>query len=545
MLFQITEPTSSEEPINDPSMKAVGIDLGTTNSVVVIAQEAVPKVLKKEGKGLIPSVVTYEDDAIIVGARSQLSDSPTVSSIKRLMGRSPQEVDQKRWPSLVLSDSTLIRLSLGGRLLTPSEISSHILSHLKSHAESCLGEPVTHAVITVPAYFDEGARKETRDAAQLAGIHVLRLLNEPTAAALAYGLDQGVEGLYAVYDLGGGTFDLSLLHLHQGVFQVLATGGDLQLGGDDLDEALLLHLLKEREEICGLPFNPLPSPNEWQEGLRQTRHLKETLTTQESASITLTFEGTSTTHNVPRGTFESIIQPFIEKTLRICQEVWEAASQEQGDLKLQGVVLVGGATRIPCVQRAVHQFFGMPPLTTVDPDLAVAFGAALHAEALTTGGAHLLLDVTPLSLGLETMGGLTEKIIPRYSPLPASRSSEFTTYQEGQTGLLIHVVQGERDFVKDCRSLGRFELIGIPPLPAGVPRIEVTFTVDVDGLLTVKAREKTTGIEQKVHMNPSYGLTEEDLRRILLESHEMKNQDQKQRQKIEDQIQSHQFKKER
>ena len=397
-----------------------------------------------------------------------------------------------------------------GKSWSPEEISAEILRALKSRAESILGQPVKQAVITVPAYFDDAARTATKHAAQLAGLHVLRLLNEPTAAAVAYGLEKGVEGLYAIYDLGGGTFDLSILNLQAGVFQVLATAGDTHLGGDDFDDALLTLIIQQQQEMSQTPFDVLRT------ALRpHIRQWKSLLSTEVTCSYTFSWEGYDYQGDITRNDFEQAIAPLIQRTLAVCAEVMHnAALSTQA---IHGVVLIGGSTRVPAVVSAVKTFFQQEPLNNIDPDTAVALGAGIQAYALTHGSDTLLLDVTPISLGLETMGGLMEKIIPRNTPIPAMQQQDFTTFQDNQTAMQIHVVQGEREFSKDCRSLAYFELKGIPPMGAGQARIQVTFAVDADGLLSVTARETTTGLSQYIEVQCSYGLTEEEMLHLLKE----------------------------
>ena len=466
MLLQITDPSRpSDIPIS--LGKVVGIDLGTTHSVVSVVKNGKPQVLTFEGVGpLIPSTLTLENNELKVG----LDLEETLRSTKRLMGKGAQQ------------------LCLGAYRFTPVEVAGKILAHLKYLVEQT--DPFEAAVITVPAYFDEVARVATKQAAALAGIKLLRLINEPTAAALAYGLETGVEGIYAVYDLGGGTFDVSLLKLEKGVFQVLATGGDLTLGGDDIDQAFAV--AKDLD-------------------LKQARRVKEKLTTNQE------------TDGIQRTELEQVAMPFIERTLAITQDVFKEA--DLSPHAIEGVVLVGGMTRMPSVRRQVEAFFKKPPLCTMNPDEAVALGAALSAHGLVNGSDTLLLDVTPLSLGLETMGGLVEKIIPRNTPLPALATQDFTTHQDGQGGILIHVVQGEREFAADCLSLARFELYGLPSLPAGAVRLRVDFAVDVEGLLTVTAFEKTTGLSHHVEVRPSQGLDQETLAQTILESQKYGKED--------------------
>ncbi|TPV95798.1 MAG: Fe-S protein assembly chaperone HscA [Myxococcales bacterium FL481] len=515
--LQIAEPERPRQSRREPGF-AIGIDLGTTHSLVALAARgAEARVLTDdEGRALVPSVVSYARPEPTVG-HPALADRPkfptrVLSSVKRFIGRGPDEIDFRHPYQLVRHPGdNVVRFDVGeGRVCSPIEASAEILKRLRARAETELGRPVSGAVITVPAYFDDAQRQATKDAGRIAGLEVYRLLAEPTAAALAYGLDSGRSGYFAVYDLGGGTFDVSVLRLRDGVFQVLATGGDSQLGGDDFDRRLAADLLR----AAGVDE---PTPAQWQEVVAEARRVKESLSECDTVTVEL-HRSPLREHRVTRAAFEATIESLVRDTIRTCRGVLKDADLSTDDL--DGVVLVGGSTRVPLVRRLVEQAFRRAPLTDIDPDRVVAYGAAISADVLSGSERDgvTLLDVVPLSLGLETMGGIVEKIIPRNATIPIAARQVFTNYSEKQTGMSMHVVQGERELAADCRSLARFELSGLPPLPPSMARVEVTFQLDADALLTVTARELMTQKQQSVEVKPTYGLSEAEVNDLVRDS---------------------------
>ena len=542
-LYDIAEPGASKKKEACPpptAPRAIGIDLGTTNSLVAIVRDGNPRCLPDaEGRLLLPSAVRYRDGGAPIVGFEALRDAAkhpedTIVSAKRFMGRGPSDAETTRRFSpyrFATSEGPVVRFAVAGesggrpREVTPIEVSAEILRVLKVRAEAALDEPgaaLAGAVITVPAYFDDAQRQATRDAGRIAGLEVLRLLNEPTAAALAYGLDKKSEGLFAVYDLGGGTFDISILKLTGGVFEVKSTGGDTALGGDDFDRALA-ELLETRRGLTHADMNA----SSRRALLDEARALKHRLTSDSEAG------------GVTRADFDAAIAPIVARTAAACTRALKDAGVGAADL--DGVILVGGATRVPAVRAFVRTLFGREPLADIDPDQVVALGAAVQADLLAGAGPRedvLLLDVIPLSLGLELMGGVVEKLIPRNSTIPTGAKQTFTTYAEGQTGFDLHVVQGERETVDQCRSLARFQLKGIPPMAAGMARLEVTFLVDADGILRVMAKELTTGQEAAVDVKPSYGLSEEQIEKMLFDSYEYAEEDLKTRQLVEARVEA-------